>query len=237
MPRAIYWRRRLLLLAALILLAWVALQLWPTKDDSKQTARPSATPTPSASPTVTATPSATAEPTPAAATTTVKLSGGGDECDSQKVRITAFVADGQQAQTPINVDLAISTTAKRPCTFTAKTYDPLAVVNLGDTRVWDSSACERPVAAGTLQLVPGWTTVARVPWLPKRSGKACADSEPWLEPGAYTLEIGTLGGEPGKASFTLAAPPPPPPPPTPAPATPEATPTPTPPPATESPAA
>ena len=74
-----------------------------------------------------------------------------------------------------------------------------------------------------IQLVPGWATIVQVPWVPRASGGSCAPEEPWVEPGEYTLRVGTLGGEPGRADFTLVEPPPPP---TPTP-TPEASATPT----------
>lgn len=207
MPRAVYWRRRLLLLAALILLAWVVVQLWPTGDDTTPTAVPSIEPS--------VTPSAPATPTPAAptpapeqSTISVTLTGGGKACDSEKVRMSAHVADGQQAQQPVNVDLTISTTGKRPCVFRPRTYDPLAIVSRDGKRLWDSSVCKAPVASASLELVPDWSTVVRIPWTPRKSGKSCDGTEAWLPPGRYTLEIGTLGGEPGKAMFELAAPPP-----------------------------
>jgi hypothetical protein len=195
--------------AALILLVWVALQLWPEEEQPTPTAQPAAQPSAKATPTpapITPTPTPPAQPT-----TTVTLAGGGKTCDPELIRMAASVADGQLAQQPVEVDLSISTSAKAPCVFKPKTYDPLAVVSRGDKRVWDSSACDAPVAAGSVQLTPGWSTVVQVPWMPRRSGKACAATEPWLAAGSYTLEIGTLGGEPGKATFTLAAPPPPPP--------------------------
>lgn len=204
-PRAIYWRRRLLILAAVILLVWITVQLWPKDGDGKPAATPSPNPT-------AGTPSA---PTPAPPTTppeqstkSVTLTGGAKACDSQKVQMSAFVADGQQAQQAVNVDLTIGTTAKRSCLFKPKTYDPLAIVSRDGKRVWDSSVCKAPVASTALELVPGWSTVVRIPWMPRKSGKACEGTEAWLPPGDYTLEVGTLGGEPGKAAFELAAPPP-----------------------------
>ena len=209
MPRAIYWRRRLLLLAALILLAWVILQIWQKRHSSEPVSEP--TSTASAPATQAPTPTPTPSPTPSTdTTTTVALTGGKKVCDPHKIRMSPYVADGQQAQRPVNVDLAIRTTAKKPCLFKPKTYDPLAVVSRGEKRLWDSSVCKAPVAGGSLQLIPGWSTVVQVPWVPRRSGDSCSKDERWLAAGVYTLEIGTLGGEPGEATFTLAPPPPPP---------------------------
>jgi hypothetical protein len=203
-PRAIYWRRRLLLLALVLLIAWVAVEFWPHDDDGKRTVAPAPSSTATAPPTPTPAPPTTP---PEQSTKSVTLAGGGKACDSQKVRMSAFVADGQPAQQPVNVDLAIATTGKRACLFKPKTYDPLAIVSVDGKRVWDSSVCKEPVASAAVELVPGWSTVVRIPWLPRKSGKSCEGTEAWLPAGDYTLEVGTLGGEPGKASFELAAPP------------------------------
>lgn len=216
MPRAIFWRRRLLLLAAAILLAWAVLQVWTKFHHDEPVAEPSVTPSPTA--TTSAAPAPTPTPTPSAtpvvtapsdeSTTQVALTGGGRACDPHRIRMTVDVADGQMARQPVRIDLSISTTSKQPCVFKPKTYDPLAVVSSGTKRVWDSSMCKTPVADGAVQVVPGWATAVQVPWIPRKSGKHCADNAAWLAAGEYTLEVGTLGGEPGKATFTLAEPPP-----------------------------
>jgi hypothetical protein len=131
--------------------------------------------------------------------------------------------------------VAISTSAGKPCSFTPKALDPLAVITHDGDTVWDSSVCEKAIVSRPLRLVPGWATTVRVPWVPRESGDACKADEDWLDPGEYTLRVGTLGGEPGRADFELTEPPPPPKPsPTPTPGGPVApikpapTPTPTP---------
>ena len=103
--------------------------------------------------------------------------------------------------------------------LTPKALDPLAVITHEDDTVWDSSICETAIVAQPIQLVPGWAMTIQIPWNPIGSGDACSPDEPWLDPGDYTLRVGTLGGEPGRADFTLSEPPPPP--------TPEPTPAPT----------
>jgi len=112
------------------------------------------------------------------------------------------------------VDVAVSTSAAKPCAFTPKALDPLAVITQDDDTVWDSSICETAIVSQPIQLVPGWAMTIRVPWVPRASGDSCSPDEAWLEPDDYTLRVGTLGGEPGRADFTLVEPPPPPPTPT-----------------------
>lgn len=202
-----------MLLAVVIALAWVALRMWPRGDDSAPVSMPSIVPstTPSVEGTAPAEvpPSTAPTPPPEQTTTSVTLSGGGKPCKSTKVRMSAHVDPGQLAQQPVNVDLAISTTGRRACVFTPRSFDPLAVVSRDGKRLWDSSVCKSPVATAPAELVPGWSTVVRVGWMPRKSGQACAGTEAWLPPGTYTLDVGTLGGEPGRTTFELLAPPPP----------------------------
>src|SRR5437870_2124131 len=65
LPAEIYWRRRLLLLAVLILVAWLGLHFWPGAGSDER---------PVSAPVKTATPSPTPKPAPTDGTTTVALS-------------------------------------------------------------------------------------------------------------------------------------------------------------------
>ena len=212
-----YVQRWLLLLAALILVAWVVVQVWPASDDDAN---------PTSTATVTALPPATPSPTPTpppGATTRVTLASSTAACATRDVTITPSINSPQFARKPVYVDVAIRTSSTKPCAFTPKPLDPLAVITDDDDTVWDSSICEKAIVSRPVRLVPGWAITLRVPWVPRESGDACERDEDWLEPGEYTLRVGTLGGEPGRADFELVEPPPPP--------TPSPTPTPRPTPA------
>jgi hypothetical protein len=193
LPAAIYWRRRLLLLALLILIAWLGLQFWPGAGDE----RPVSAPAP------TATPSPTPEPTPTDGTTTVALASGTKACDPESIRITPSVPDGQKTRGPVDIDLTIGSTSKKPCTFSETTSDLLVVISAGKTAIWDSTVCKSPLVSDDVKLSPGWSTVVPVEWSGRGSGPACSKKEGWATPGTYTVEVGTLGGEPGKTKFTL----------------------------------
>jgi len=207
----VYVRRWLLLLAAVILLAWVVLQLWSSSDDD---ANPTSTATvtalpPKPSPSAVVTPKP--KPTPPPGTTTrVTLAAGTGKCATRDITISPSITSPQFAQRPVYVDVAITTSAKKPCSFTPKALDPLAVITHDDDTVWDSSVCEKAIVSRPVRLVPGWATTVRIPWVPRESGDSCEADEDWVEPGEYTLRVGTLGGEPGRADFELVEPPPPP---------------------------
>lgn len=207
-------------MAAGILVAWVVVQVWPSSDED---ANPTSTATVTAlPPTATPKPSApvTPKPTtpPPGITTRVTLATTTGACSPRDVTISPSITSPQFARRPVFVDVAITTSAKKTCSFTPKALDPLAVITHDDDTVWDSSICEKAIVSRPVRLVPGWATTVRVPWLPRESGDSCKPDEDWIEPGEYTLRVGTLGGEPGRADFKLVEPPPPPPKPSPTPA-------------------
>ena len=197
LPAEIYWRRRLLLLAVLILLAWLGLHFWPGGNDER----------PVSSPAPTATPSAAPKPAPTDGTTTVALSSSSKPCNPESIRISPSVPSGQHTHDPVAMDLTISSTSTKPCRFTALSSDLLVVISAGKTAIWDSTVCKTALLTDPVQISPAWSTVERVEWSGRGSGPACSKKEGWATPGRYTIKIGTLGGEPGKAKFSLAAPP------------------------------
>ena len=201
LPAEIYWRRRLLLLAVLILIAWLGLRFWPGAGDDER-------PVSASAPTATASP--TPEPAPTDGTTTVALSSGSRACDPESIRIVPSVPDDQKTRETVDIDLTISSTSKKPCTFTARSSDLLVVISAGKTAIWDSTVCKAAPITEAVKLSPGWSTVVPVEWSGRGSGPACSKKEGWATPGRYTIQVGTLGGEPGKATFTLTPAPKPP---------------------------
>ncbi len=193
LPAEIYWRRRLLLLAVLILLVWAALRLWPGGSDE----RPVSAPAPDAAP------AKTADPAPTDGTTTVALVSGSSACDPESIRMTPSVADGQKARQAVAIDLSIGSTSAKPCTFTADGTDLLVVISAGKTAIWDSTVCKTALLTEPVKLAPGWSTLVPVEWSGRGSGPACSSKEGWATPGRYTIQVGTLGGEPGRATFSL----------------------------------
>ncbi len=208
LPAEVYWRRRFLLLAVVLLLAWGIVTAWPDGGGAQTTAPE---PEPSASDASTASPGPTPEDEgegegPETREATVSLSAGGDPCDPESIRMTPHVPPDQTTKGEVAIQLTMSTSATEPCTFRPKAADVAAVISSGGNAVWDSEVCRSvELVDGPVALSPQWSTVATATWSGRGSGPACAKDEGWASPGKYALRIGTLGGEPGKTTFRLAA--------------------------------
>lgn len=193
MPAEIYWRRRLLALALVIGLIWLVLHLVGGDD-------------PAAQPKATATPTAPATPSTAAAvdgTVPVTLVSASRACDPEKVRMSPTVKPGQFAKGPVEIGLVVSSTEKTACTLTPADAELVAVISSNKTAIWDSTLCKVSLLDDPVSISPQWASLVTATWSGRGSGGNCSPKEGYASPGTYTVQAGTLGGEPGKATFTL----------------------------------
>lgn len=195
LPAEVYWRRRLFLLAGVIAIVWLVLQVAGGSDVDEPTAKATAT-----------TPAPTTAPTPEAKVdglVDVALVSDAAACDPEKVRITPTVRSGQLTRAAVEIGLVVSSTASKACTLTPADADAIAVISANGTAVWDSTVCKVSPLTDPVAITPGWSTLATVQWTGRGSGSKCTSKEDFASPGKYTVQIGTLGGEPGKATFDL----------------------------------
>jgi hypothetical protein len=194
LPAEIYWRRRLLVLAAVIALVWLALRLVGGDDE------PDPKPTAKAPATTTAAPT---EAAPVNGIIDVTLVSASRACDPEKVRMTPTVEPGQFTKAPVKIGLVVSSTEKTACTLTPADADLVAVISANKTPIWDSTVCKAPLLDEPVSVSPQWSSLVTATWSGRGSGAKCTSKEGYATPGTYTVQVGTLGGEPGKATFTL----------------------------------
>ncbi len=193
MPAEIYWRRRLLFLAVIIALIWIGTQVFGGGDDPK--AKPRAT--------ATATATVTPVPAPTDGVLSVNLVSATRACDPEKIRITPTVKPGQLTKAPVGIGLVVSSTETKACTLTPAAADLLVVISANKVAVWDSTVCKTSLLTTPAAISPSWATLVQASWSGRGSGSRCSAKEGFATPGTYTIQAGTLGGEPGKTSFVL----------------------------------
>jgi hypothetical protein len=202
LPAEIYWRRRLLLLAVVIAVVWGVLQLTGADGDDE----PKAEPTPTKTGAPTASPTPTVPPVPAVQTdgvVDVALQSAAKACDPEKIRVTPTVKPGQLTKGPVDIGLVVSSSGTGACTLQPDDAQAIAVISANGTAIWDSTVCNVPLLTAPVQISPQWATLSTMQWTGRGSGSNCTTNEGYATPGKYTVQIGTLGGEPGKTTFTL----------------------------------
>ena len=179
------------MLAALIAVIWLGLKVLGGGDEPK--AEPEAT--------ATATVNATPVPAPTDGVLSVTLASGTRSCNPEKIRVTPTVKSGQLTKARSSIGLVVGSTETTPCTLAPETAELLVVISANKVAVWDSTVCKTSLLTTPVAISPGWSTLAQTTWSGRGSGSKCAAKEGFATPGKYTIQVGTLGGEPGKTTF------------------------------------
>lgn len=220
-PAAVYWRRRIVVLAVAAGLV-LAVTRWVGGDDaaaggSRPTAN-SAAETSNESPSPSPTPKQKSQAENQAAkknkqqqakqqqvTTTLREPQG--VCEPGAVVVVPDVGDSV-ASRPVPLRLGFSTTADRACTLELSGKDLALEVTSGDDLIWRLSSCPGAFDRQELVLRPGWVGYTQVAWNGRRGDDTCADTNEYARPGYYWAEAAVLGGEPARGQFKLEEPPP-----------------------------
>lgn len=207
-PEAVYWRRRIVLIAAVLgvvaLLAW----LWPSGGEAEPAALPStsaspsgatssasASGTPSASPTDEASPSDTGE---------AAASGEPQPCRTGDLDVTVSV----ETPTPtaggeVVFVMAVANTGDSPCIQDVGASATSFLVTSGGFRVWSSDDCN-PGGTEQLEVIPPgqafavqavWPTIITTPGCPTTTNPA--------RPGSYDVTATDAGITSAATRFVL----------------------------------
>jgi hypothetical protein len=195
LPPEVYWRRRLALLGALVLVLIVAAYSCSRGDAKGATpvaktsgAPPTTSPpseTPKPTPKASATPKATAKPTPTANPAAL--------CPDAAIGVAA-TADRKRygaSQRPV-LTLTVTNKGKVACTRDLGQQARELRLTSGNDRVWSSDDCSPGGTADRVVLKPGEKRTFTVTWSRRRSKPDCPGGQPVAKPGAYRV-IGRLG--------------------------------------------
>ena len=182
------------MLAVLIGLVWLALRFVGGDDEPEAKPRPTKT---------AAAPKAADAEAPVSGTVDVALVSASRPCDPEKIRMTPTVKPDQRVKEDVEIGLVVSSTEKAACTLDPDDADMVAVISANGTAIWDSTVCKKPLLDEPVSISPQWASLVTATWSGRGSGGACSSKEGFASPGTYAVQIGTLGGEPGKTSFRL----------------------------------
>jgi len=181
LPPAVYWRRRVFVLAALLVLVFAISYACrgpsASSDTGQNPAAVTTTTTPPASPTTTAQspdPSPSLTPTvdvstPPAASGSPGLSG---ECADSELTVTVAITSTSPTATRLiyggtyTIRLAVANSSKRVCTRDVGSVPEELIVKQGATKIWSSDDCASParIQHDVRTFHPGDVVVATIQW-------------------------------------------------------------------------
>ncbi|WP_432563155.1 RodZ family helix-turn-helix domain-containing protein [Kineococcus sp. SYSU DK003] len=209
--RGTYWRRRLVVLLALVavvVLAAVGIRALtssedaaaqqPTKLDPSQVASPDQSPTddptdPTGSPTGTS-----------SASPTETGSVGPCQASALSVTLTSNTTTYGPGATPRLV-LTVENTSESTCSAEiGSAVRTFTVTDEAGSQVWSSEDCQSETASQVYDLEPGTSRSMAVTWSRQRSAAGCPDGQEMVGNGNYTVDASWDGvsAEPVKIAFT-----------------------------------
>ncbi|WP_182112147.1 MULTISPECIES: DUF4232 domain-containing protein [unclassified Actinotalea] len=195
-PPRVYWIRRLVLLAAVVLVLALA---WSLVSKAFGAGRAADTPDDT-------TPVAAAEADAEAATETVEQPAdvGPVACAAADLTVTLTTdARSYPAGAQPTFTVAVTNAGTIPCTVDAAATQRELVVTSGADRIWSSLDCSPDPAANLLLLEPGGRADTPVVWDRTRSAAGCPGGLPEPGAGTYSAVVSTLGATSGAAVFEL----------------------------------
>lgn len=214
LPKGVYWRRRFVLIAIVLLIIWGVTRLLPGGDgdptgaagDSPSTSAPTSDPTPE--PTATPSTAETTKPperkrSKKVVTVPVTLEAATGTCQIDEVRVEPSVGSGAYTESAVPIVLAFSTTGEKACSLDLGSARLLVGVATEDSSVWDTRTCKVDPAPSKIQLDPSWSTRTVLTWSGRRAGEECKGGASFAPAGDYTVRAALIGGEPQQSSFAL----------------------------------
>ncbi|MGH3496603.1 MAG: hypothetical protein ACRDP1_03960 [Nocardioidaceae bacterium] len=215
LPPRVYWTRRLLLLAIVVVLVWGVARCAGGSNAADKAATTSKT-----------SPSAGAARTvqhhqrpqharrhasrhhrvhthhrvgPAVALVRPNLPAASGTCDPTQVSVSPSVVGPAYAGRRSLITLVFTTTGK-PCTLAVDAKDLLVAVQGSSGTAWTSHRCTAAIPSSSLVLRPGWLATVGVAWTGHVSDASCSTAAPAVATGSYTVQAAVIGGEPASTT-------------------------------------
>jgi hypothetical protein len=208
-PGDVYWRRRVIALAAGI--AVLGVIVWTlngtlgsggaspsanvssvSSHHSAPAAGPSTPAAATSTPAVAGSPTPSSTPTATSSATADGQAGSGGQHDSQAcpradIVLSLFTTQNRyRAHATPQFQVDVVSTAARGCMFDMGPRNVQLIIKSGDHRVWGSADCQASTRPHNTRLVRGVPTVLQISWNRKISAPGCHQPRQWARPGTYT---------------------------------------------------
>lgn len=182
-PAHIYRRRRLTVLAALVVALVLLVLLIRAIIGASFGADPTAAP---AAPSSTA---ATAASGTATSTATSSATASGAACAADALKVTpTTAAETVKVAQQTKVGMTIENAGPTPCTLDAGSGNLELVISSGNERIWSSDDCQKAGENRPTEVAPGGKLESTVAWEVNRSAQGCPTTLAPLKAGTYALK-------------------------------------------------
>ncbi|HEY2985271.1 MAG TPA: hypothetical protein VGJ38_14035 [Jatrophihabitantaceae bacterium] len=191
LPTSVYWRRRLLIVAAVLLAALTAYVVFMSGDNKKTSGQPTG-----GAPSTHA-PSSTS-PTPAG-TSVAPVS-----CVPSVLKVAAVTqAGGYRVGQQPELAIEVTNTGTAPCIANLSDSQIELIVFNGASRVWGSHDCQVEPGTSPVTLMARKPVRRSIQWTGLSSRPECAGSRQRVGAGVYTLRVHLGKMESADAKFTI----------------------------------
>ena len=179
LPPSVYWRRRLLIIGAVLLVALTVYVVFLSKDDTKKPAGHQSSPRPPVA-------SSTHVSTPPAVPCVPSVLGVAAQTSAKTFKV------GDQPE----LEVRISNTGEAPCVANLSDGQIELVVYNGESRVWGSHDCKVQPGDSPTTLAPRQSARRSIRWTGLSSQPHCAGGRQRVGAGNYTLHarFGQING-------------------------------------------
>ncbi|MFD3402711.1 hypothetical protein ACFWUU_18645 [Kribbella sp. NPDC058693] len=190
LPASVYWFRRGLVLAVVVVLVFLISRLFSGAGDAQNTAATDPQPNPSGAPPASApstssstTPSRTPTPKPTKTTPPADLA-----CKGSDVRIDALPGNRKIVSGSVLNFVVQLAPVDDECKATISNDKLTVTVTSGNDLIWSTSQCSKVIQTAMLVVAKGKQAAVTVPWNGRRSGPGCLPGQPVAKPGTYVVK-------------------------------------------------
>jgi hypothetical protein len=206
LPASVYWFRRGLVLAVLVLLLFLITRLFSGGGDNPQnTAATGPQQDPTTAPVVTPTITPTARASTKTSEAPVKTSATPRDttCAGADVQVEVLPANRRIASgSALNFVVSFDAVSDE-CKATVDASRLTVTVTSGNDLIWTTTHCGQAIPRATLVVAKGKQATSTVAWNGHRSGPGCLPGQPVAKPGTYVVKAVFDGRESSSQAFQI----------------------------------